>query len=526
VIGPPDVTADSTGGEAEAACVVPNSTGKILQLGADLALFNALDEGVVAVDAAATIVFLNRAAERMFGYRADEALGTTLDSLIPSESRGIHRQHVGRFRDGGVDSRMMGERSAIRGQRRDGTVFDAEASISRSTIGGTVLLMAVIRDVTARKEAEARLRASEQKHRAILETCSDAVLIADAASGLILEVNDSAGRLFGCEPSDLIGLHQSDLHPEADREHLRRTFREHIEAGRVLVPDATIQRRDGSLVPVEIAARPVTIDGALRVVGFVRDVSHRVEHERRLVEASEAALAADRSKTTFLANVSHELRTPLNAIIGLSQMIAEGMFGPVGHPKYAEYACDIRDSGHHLLDVIDDILDLSRVELDKIVLKEEWLELSALIEQCRRTVRTLVDNSALLCQTRVELGAERLRADPRAVRQMLLNLLSNAIRHTPRGGRIEIAAETVGEGKLVLVVTDTGTGIAPERLATITVPFNSSADKMVSARSGTGLGLAITKGLVERHGGVLEISSRPGEGTAVRLVFPAERLAT
>ncbi len=428
-------------------------TGSIARIGTDLALFNALDEGVVAVDAAMTIVFVNPATERMFGYRAADLLGTPLDRLIPVESRGQHRQQVERFRDSQASSRMMGARSAVRGLRADGTVFEAEASISRSTLTGTILLMAIIRDVSARREAEARLRASEQKHRAILETCGDAVLIADADSGLILEVNASAGRLFGCEPAELIGAHHSNLHPEADRERLRRAFREPLDSGRAVAQSTTIQRRDGDVVPVEIAARPVTIDGALRIVGFFRDVSHRVEHERRLIQAREAALAADRSKTTFLANVSHELRTPLNAIIGLSQMIAEGMFGTVGHPKYAEYARDIRDSGHHLLDVIDDILDLSRVELDKIALKEEWLDLSAVIDQCERTVVTLAESSGLLCQTRVEPGADRLRADPRAVRQMLLNLLSNAIRHTTQGGRIEIAAETVADGGLVLPST-------------------------------------------------------------------------
>ncbi|MEA5559506.1 PAS domain-containing protein, partial [Nodularia spumigena] len=187
--GPPCPPADPVDDRADGPSREPTLAGATAPVGADLALFNALDEGVVAVDAAMTIVFANPAAERMFGYRADDMLGTPLDRLIPVDSRGRHRQQVERFRDGQASSRMMGARSAVRGLRADGTVFEAEASISRRTLAGTVLLMAIIRDVTARREAEARLRASEQKHRAILETCSDAVLIADADSGLILEVN-------------------------------------------------------------------------------------------------------------------------------------------------------------------------------------------------------------------------------------------------------------------------------------------------------------------------------------------------
>jgi len=495
-----------------------------MQLNADLALFDALDEGVVAVDRGSTIVFVNAAAERMFDYAAADLVGRPLELLIPEASRSRHRRHVEGFRDAGATARMMRDRSGIRGRRRDGSVFDVEASITRSTVGGETVLVAVIRDVTERKAAEARVLESEQHLRAILETCTDAILVADTETGMILEVNERAAELFGCATAELIGLHQSELHPAEDREKFRQTFREHIETGRILVPDATIQRRNGAVVPVEIAARPARIGGRATLVGFFRDITHRKEHERLLVEAREAATAANRSKTTFLANISHELRTPLNAIIGLSEMIAGGFFGPVGHPKYTEYANDIRDSGSHLLDLINDILDLSRIELGKAELSDDDLDLDEEIDQCWRTVRQLIDESGLGCSRRIAPRVRRLRADRRAVRQMLLNLLSNAIKHTPAGGRIEIAAEPTADGGIALSVSDTGVGIAPERLADVTTPFNAANDKGVNNLGGTGLGLAITKGLVERHGGRFEIASRLGAGTTVRLNFPAERV--
>jgi len=490
----------------------------------DLTLFNALDEGVVAVDPELRIAFFNPAAERMFGYTAAEALGRSLDLLIPDAVRGAHRRHVAGFRGSTTASRMMAEGSGVRGRRKDGSIFDAESSITRSSVGDTEVYIAVLRDVTARKAAEARLLASEHKHRAILDTCTDAILLADAETGLIVEANEPAAEMFGCSVEDLLGLHQSELHPPADRERLRQAFREHIECGRILVPDATIQRRDGTVVPVEIAARPTSIDGRPTVVGFFRDITHRRQREAELIEAREAATQASQSKTTFLANVSHELRTPLNAVIALSEMIATQLFGPVGHPKYLEYARDIHDSGHHLLEIIEDILDLSRVELGKLVLQEAEIDVAEVIDRCRRTVGQMLVESGLADDVRIEPGAGCLHADPRAVRQMLLNLLSNAIRHTPRGGRIEVAAEAAADGGIVLSVADTGVGIAPERLPEITTPFNSGNLRGVNLRGGTGLGLAITRGLVERHGGRIEVSSRLGAGTTVRLHFPAGRV--
>lgn len=488
----------------------------------DLGLLDAFDEGIVVIDRAGTVTYVNPSAEQLFGYAADEIVGRHLDLLLPDEVRARHRERIAAFNRSGAGSRQMRERGGIEGLRRDGSRFHAEASISKFVQDGELRFMAVIRDVTERRIAEARLLASEQKHRAILDTCTDAILLADAATGLICEVNERAAELFGCETRDLIGLHQSELHPEAERERFRRTFREHLTDGRLMVPDATIQRHDGSVLPVEIAARPTRVGNMEVVVGFFRDITHRKEHERQLEAARQAAEAASRAKTMFLANMSHELRTPLNAIIGLSEIIVGQMRGPVGQPKYLEYANDIRDSGHHLLEVISDILDLSRLELDKLVLDEETVDLGELLGQCYRTVRKLAEEGAIGIAVET-VGEPRLRADVRMVRQMMLNLLSNAIKFTPRGGSITAAASVLSDGAVELSVRDSGIGIPPDRLQAVTEPFNLSSERRYQNSSGTGLGLAITKGLLERHGGSLSIDSTPGEGTRVALRFPPER---
>ncbi len=488
----------------------------------DFGLLDSFDEGIVVIEGTGEIVYLNPSAEQLFGYPAEQLIGRQLDLLLPQEVRGRHRERIAAFARSGVGSRRMRERGSIEGLRRDGSRFHAEASISRVVRDGEVRFMAVVRDITERKLAEARLHASEQKHRAILDTCTDAVVLADATSGLVCEVNERAAELFGCTTRDLIGLHQSELHPEPLRERFRQLFREHVEQGRILVPDATILRRDGSELPVEIAARPTRVGHLEVVVGFFRDIRHRKARESELQAAREAAEAASRAKTLFLANMSHELRTPLNAIIGLSEIIARQMKGPVGVPKYAEYAADISQSGHHLLEVISDILDLSRLELDKLTLHEEPVELDDLLTRCARTVRQLADEAGI----EIEAGARDLpllRGDPRMIRQMLLNLLSNAIKFTPRGGSIEASGRLLPCGAVELAVRDSGVGIPPDKLDAVTEPFNLRSQRRYDNHSGTGLGLAITKGLLEAHGGRLEIESAPGAGTRVALRFPAER---
>ncbi|EDP65867.1 two component sensor kinase [alpha proteobacterium BAL199] len=368
------------------------------------------------------------------------------------------------------------------------------------------------------------VRVAEEKHRAILETSGDAIVLANAETGLIVEANDRAGVLFACDASELVGMHQSELHPSEQRDRYRWDFRNARNAGRMLLPDVTIQRRDGTVSSVEITARTIEIDGVLTLVGFYRDISHRKAREYELIAAREAARAASDSKTRFLANMSHELRTPLNAIIGMSELIRSELWGAVGHPKYAEYATDINDSGLHLLDLINDILDFSRVEMGKVTLHDEDIDVTDLLEQSRRTIAGLLEERDLTCVVRVS-GSPILTADRRAMRQMLLNLLSNAVKHTPPGGRVTITSDVDGQGGLAIVVEDTGRGIPAERLEWITEPFNVDEEISVTRQGGAGLGLAITKRLVERHGGQISIDSSEGFGTSVRLSFPPGRVS-
>lgn len=486
-------------------------------------IFDFLPDGTVSVSKDQRIVHVNRAAAEMFGYPLEELIDQPLEILLPPEQRERHRGHVQHFIATGTRGRYMGERSEIIGYRRDGTRFPAEASIVRSAVHQPAVVTAFIRDITERKQRDAALAASEERHRAMLETCPDAILIGDPETGLITEANEEAGRLFGCPANDLVGLHQSELHPPETRERFRRTFREHVEIGRVFVHDAVIQQVNGRVVPVEIAARPRVIGGRPVLIGFFRNISRQKEREQELQRARINAEAANRAKTMFLANMNHELRTPLNGIIGLAEMMQAQLYGPLGHAKYVEYSGDIAQTGKHLLGVIHGILEISAMELGKHRMVEESLGVATLVAECQRLVLAATRAAGIDLRNTVDPGL-RLSADRQLLRQMLINLLSNAVKHTPKDGRIGISATTDRDGWLAISVADSGSGIRPEMLSRVAEPFGAVEDAYTRKKGGVGLGLAITKAFVERHGGRLEIESEPGRGTCVSLVFPPERV--
>jgi signal transduction histidine kinase len=252
-----------------------------------------------------------------------------------------------------------------------------------------------------------------------------------------------------------------------------------------------------------------------------------VRTERRNREAEEArhaAESANRSKSRFLAVMSHELRTPLNAIIGFSDLIRTQSVGPLQPAKYREYADDIHVSGQNLLAVINDILDMAKIEDGKMVLFEEAIDLDEQIAIATRSVSERARQGQVALEREVAPGLPPLFADQRSVRHVLLNLLSNAIKFTPGGGRICVRTERTREGGLELVVADTGIGMSPEHLAVALTPFGQVANEYTRRHDGTGLGLPLVKSLAELHGATMEIDSALGRGTTVRIVFPRERV--
>ncbi|HEX7967172.1 MAG TPA: ATP-binding protein [Stellaceae bacterium] len=256
------------------------------------------------------------------------------------------------------------------------------------------------------------------------------------------------------------------------------------------------------------------------------DVTDLMQHEAALRRAKDEAETANRAKSEFLAMMSHELRTPLNAIIGFSDVMREGTFGPMP-VRYQEYLKDINDSGNHLLQIITDILDMSKLEAGMAELNETPCDVHAIIKRCGRLIAERAERGGLTIDATLPADLPALWADEVKLRQVILNLLSNAVKFTPPGGHVAITAEDLGPddsaGGLAIEVVDNGIGMPPESIPVALSPFRQLDNQLDRKYEGTGLGLPLAKGLVELHGGVLELKSQTGLGTTARIRLPAAR---
>lgn len=257
--------------------------------------------------------------------------------------------------------------------------------------------------------------------------------------------------------------------------------------------------------------------------GFNNMLSQIQTREENLRTAQRQAEMANRTKSEFLAAMSHELRTPLNAILGFSEIMKNELMGPLGTPEYRDYAGDIHDSGTHLLEVINDILDISKIEAGKLELKEEQVSVNDLITKSVRLMKERAENAGLDIAIEIEPGLPLLFVDPRLVKQSLINLLSNAIKFTPQGGHVTVRTMKEDGGAIAMAVSDTGIGIAAEDIDHVLVPFGQVDSSLSRKYEGTGLGLPLVKSFIELHGGTLTIDSAIGLGTTVTIRFPAER---
>jgi two-component system cell cycle sensor histidine kinase PleC len=293
-----------------------------------------------------------------------------------------------------------------------------------------------------------------------------------------------------------------------------------------------------SLDPVDLVLAGVIVLYTIQVILDSRQISHRWDQEaqtrfshedlsRELEEARDEALikraeaeAANASKTAFLANISHELRTPLNAILGFSELIARECLGPVGSPRYKEYANDIHNSGTHLLSLINDLLDVAKIEAGRMEVEPQMVETERTLESALKFVASKARDRGQTLTIAVDPNAAVLYADERALKQIVINLVSNAVKFTQDGGRIEVSAARNAQGDFQLVVTDNGPGITREKIDRVFKPFTQGDNRYDRQSGGTGLGLALVRGLCELHGGRAWIESEPGRGTRAFVVLP------
>ncbi len=381
------------------------------------------------------------------------------------------------------------------------------------------------RKIDEQKRMARALRESERKYRAIFENAGIGICQI-APTGEWINANRRMAQILGYDnPQDML-IAQPDLHGKLFVDsHVRRDWFARLEEANQQGQEAELRTLDGRGVWVNMTGHAVR-DAIGDIVHFectMFDVTARRKTEMDLMRTKEQADFANRSKSEFLANMSHELRTPLNAIIGFSEIIRDQLFGPVGQPQYVEYAGDIYDSGSLLLSLINDILDMSKIEAGKRDLAETVLN----IDDTLRSVTRLVAARAKAGKVKLTVSVPReiasFRAEERAFKQILTNLLTNAIKFTPEDGAVSISADVDAEGRIVIVCKDTGIGMSAEEIPIALTPFGQIESALSRKNQGTGLGLPLTCALVELHGGKLDLQSEVGKGTTITLTFPKER---
>jgi PAS domain S-box-containing protein len=364
--------------------------------------------------------------------------------------------------------------------------------------------------------------------RRVVDNTFDSLLTIEA-NGLVISFNPAAERMFGIESDKMIGRSFALLLAESD------ALGPQYEAPGAFLADLAQRkepqevygrRADGQAFPMDLAVTEINEADERIFIVLARDITEHRRREERLRRARDEADIANRTKTEFLANMSHELRTPLNAVIGFSETMKMELFGQLGHDKYREYAAAIFDSGSHLLQVINDILDLSKIEAGKFELREEEIDVKKTIESAMRLMRERASNADVTISIEVEKDLPAFYADERLVKQMLINLLSNAVKFTKPGGAVCVHSHVEPDGGLCLAVRDTGIGIAEGHLPRVMEPF-AQVDGALSRRyEGSGLGLPLVNRFVTLHGGSFTLESKLEVGTHAIARFPAERLMT
>ena len=368
------------------------------------------------------------------------------------------------------------------------------------------------------RAADQAAEAGEARYRFLAENAHD-LITRHTIDGRIHYASPASARLLGYRPEDLIGRTLADLtHPD-DAQTVSAAFAAAGE-GKAGTAELRLLTKSGDYAWSEFRCRPAGQSGDAMgdIVAVTRDVAERKAHERDLIHARNLAEDASRAKSRFLANMSHELRTPLNAILGFSEVMTHQMFGPMG-ARYVDYSRLIHESGGHLLGLINSILDMSKIEAGRFKLQPEPFDLSEVVVQALRFVRFVAERNGVTLEEDIDPTARRLMADKRAVTQILINLLSNGVKFTPRGGMVRIAA-TVSGGDIELSVADTGVGIDQGDLKRLGQPFEQVESEHTRAKEGTGLGLALVRALAQLHGGSMTIDSQLGEGTTVRVKLP------
>jgi PAS domain S-box-containing protein len=437
----------------------------------------------------------------------------------------------GMFRDRDPQAMTAEEAGAVAIVRADGQALsvDGHAQVI-SWDGAPATLIALRRSLEAELRARMRVAESEAATRsglasgdlqAMLDRASDGAVTLDSA-GRILSLNEPAERLFGYHQNEIAGesllmLLTPHSHPEttARLEALSRSG----EAEPLTRALQVVGRdRSGASIPLALTLARIGPSEAPQFCALVRDLSRERETERRLIAAREAAEAASAAKTDFLAQVSHEIRTPLHAILGFSEVMLEERFGPIGNDRYKDYIKDIHASGAHVMSLADDLLDLSKIEAGKLELAFASVDANTVIRECVSLMQPQAARERVIMRVSLHDHLPRVMVDERSLKQILLNLMSNAVKFNEPGGQVIVSTAVDDAGQAVIRVRDTGVGMNENEVGLALTPFSQVGK--AGAKGGVGLGLPLTKALVEANKAEFSIKSRREQGTLIEIAFP------
>jgi PAS domain S-box-containing protein len=409
----------------------------------------------------------------------------------------------------------------------DSETQEASQDASLLAAGAAGVAAGAIAGANASDGALPLVRARIGELEAIIDLASDGVVTLDG-EGEIKDLNQAAQALVGYAAEDLIGRPFRLLFPEDSRQTALDYLEDIAGQGRLSLfnegRELECITAQGGLVPVFMTLGRLTDDEPATYCAVLRDLSPFKQAETDLVEARKAAEEASAHKSDFLARVSHEIRTPLNAVIGFSEVMLEERFGPVGSERYRQYLRDIHTSGEHLMSLLNDLLDLSKIEAGKMELSFGEVDLNDVVQQCLAIMQPQANQSRIIVRTSLPLSLPKVVADIRSVRQVVLNLMSNAIKFTDPGGQIIVSTLYEPSGEVSLRVRDTGRGMDAADVELALEPFRQVPTTLNQVITGTGLGLPLTKALVEANRAQFGLESTPGEGTLAIMTFPSQRV--